>query len=109
MPRPLAPPPCLTAEALNRSRAGVRVTVAGLVICRQRPATAKNVTFLTLEDETGTANVVVWSRVFERFRRDIVAGRCLRIGGRVQREGIVVHLVAEEVEDISALLDEIIL
>lgn len=109
VPSPLSPPRCVTAEVLGRSRVGARLAVAGLVVCRQRPGTAKNVTFVTLEDETGTANVVVWSRVFERYRRAVVAGRCLRVTGRVQREGIVVHLVAERIEDISAVLDEIVL
>jgi len=83
------------------------VAVAGLVICRQRPGTAKGVIFLTLEDETGVANVVVWARTFERFRRAVIAGRCLKVTGRLQRDGDVVHVVAEGVEDISALLDEI--
>jgi len=109
MMRTAPPSRCQTSAEVNAARAGARLTVAGLVTCRQRPATAKNVTFVTLEDETGTVNVVVWARIFERFRRAVVAGRCLRIRGRVQREGIVVHLVAEEIEDISALLDEIIL
>jgi DNA polymerase III alpha subunit len=83
------------------------VAVAGLVICRQRPGTAKGVIFLTLEDETGVANIVVWAAVFERFRRAVIAGRCLKVTGRLQRDGDVVHVVAEGVEDISALLDEI--
>ena len=87
---------------------GARVAVAGLVICRQRPGTAKGVIFLTLEDETGVANIVVWAKVFERFRRAVIAGRCLKVTGRLQRDGDVVHLVAECVEDISALLDEIV-
>jgi DNA polymerase III alpha subunit len=84
------------------------VAVAGIVVCRQRPGTAKGVIFLTLEDETGTANIVVWAKIFERFRRAVIAGRCLRITGRLQRDGDVVHLVAETIEDISALLDEIV-
>ena len=84
------------------------MAVVGLVICRQRPGTAKGVIFLTLEDETGVANIVVWAQVFERFRRAVIAGRCLKVTGRVQREGIVIHVVAEVVEDISALLDEIV-
>jgi error-prone DNA polymerase len=84
------------------------VAVAGIVVCRQRPGTAKGVIFLTLEDETGTANIVVWAKIFERFRRAVIAGRCLRITGRLQRDGEVVHLVAETIEDISALLDEIV-
>jgi DNA polymerase III alpha subunit len=105
MSRPL---PCLTAAALDRPPNGARVDVAGLVLCRQRPGTAKGVVFLTLEDETGTANIVVWAKVFERFRRAVIAGRALRVTGRLQREGDVVHVVAERVEDISALLDEIV-
>ena len=87
---------------------GARVAVAGIVVCRQRPGTARGVIFLTLEDETGTANIVVWAKIFERFRRAVIAGRCLRITGRLQRDGDVVHLVAENIEDISALLDEIV-
>jgi DNA polymerase III alpha subunit len=84
------------------------VAVAGLVICRQRPGTAKGVIFLTLEDETGTANIVVWAKIFERFRRAVIAGRCLKVTGRVQRDGEVVHVVAETIENVSALLDEIV-
>ena len=78
------------------------------VICRQRPGTAKGVIFLTLEDETGTANIIVWARTFERFRRAVIAGRCLKVTGRLQRDGEVTHVVAEKIEDISPLLDEIV-
>jgi DNA polymerase III alpha subunit len=102
------PPHCLTAAELELPPNGARVAVAGLTICRQRPGTAKGVIFLTLEDETGVANIVVWAKVFERYRRAVIAGRCLKVTGRVQREGMVIHLVAEVIEDISALLDEIV-
>ena len=102
------PPRCLTAAELELPPNGARVAVAGLTICRQRPGTAKGVIFLTLEDETGIANIVVWAKVFERYRRAVIAGRCLKVTGRVQREGIVIHVVAEVIEDISALLDEIV-
>jgi single-strand DNA-binding protein len=102
------PPACLTARSLDLPPSGARVAVAGIVLCRQRPGTAKGVIFLTLEDETGTANVVVWAKVYERFRRAVIAGRCLRITGRLQREGDVVHVVAERIEDISPLLDRIV-
>ena len=78
-----------------------RVTVAGLVITRQRPGTASGVIFLTLEDETGTANVVVWSRIYETFRKAVIAGRLLRVSGRIEREGRAVHLIAERIEDLS--------
>ncbi len=104
----LRPPHCLTAGQLDLPPGGARVAVAGIVICRQRPGTAKGVIFLTLEDETGTVNVVVWAQIFERYRRAVIAGRCLKVTGRVQREGDVVHVVAERVDDISPLLDEIV-
>lgn len=102
------PPACLTAAELALPPGNARVAVAGLVICRQRPGTAGGIVFLTLEDETGTANIVVRARTFERHRRAVIAGRCLRITGRLQRDGAVVHVVAEGIEDISALLDEIV-
>jgi len=102
------PPRCLPAGDLDLPPNRARVTVAGLVLCRQRPGTAKGVIFVTLEDETGIANVVVWARVFERFRRAVIAGRCLRVTGRLERDGDVAHVLAEEVEDISAMLDEIV-
>jgi single-strand DNA-binding protein len=102
------PPHCLTAAELALPPNGARVAVAGITICRQRPGTAKGVIFLTLEDETGVANIVVWAKVFERHRRAVIAGRCLKVTGRVQREGIVIHVVAEAIEDISGLLDEIV-
>lgn len=78
-----------------------RISVCGLVITRQRPGTASGVIFLTLEDETGVSNVVVWPKVYKQFRRAVMGGRLLRITGYVQREGIVVHLIAQTVEDVS--------
>lgn len=102
------PPACLTAAELALPPNGVRVAVAGIVICRQRPGTAKGVIFVTLEDETGIANIVVWARCFERYRRAVIAGRALRVTGKLERNGDVAHVVAEQIEDISALLDDII-
>ena len=103
------PPACLPAAWLDRPPNGARVAVAGLVLVRQRPGTAKGVIFLTLEDETGVVNVVVWKSLFDRHRRAVIAGRLLRVTGRIQREASVVHVVAEEVEDISAMLDTLVL
>jgi len=103
------PPSALPHARLNEPPAGARVTVAGLVLVRQRPGTAKGVIFVTLEDETGIANVVVWAKVFERFRRAVIGARLLRVTGRLQREAEVVHVVAEEIEDISAMLDDLLL
>ena len=102
------PPAALPAERLDEPPAGARITVAGLVILRQRPGTAKGVIFLTLEDETGVINVVVWRALYERFRRAVIAGRLLRVTGRLQRENAVVHVVAEEIEDISPILDRLL-
>ncbi|KAB1075365.1 DNA polymerase III subunit alpha [Methylobacterium planeticum] len=82
-----------------------RVTVAGLVLTRQRPGTAKGVVFLTIEDETGIANVIVWRKVFEANRRVAMTARFLAVRGRVQREGSgvhkVVHVIAERFRDLT--------
>jgi DNA polymerase III alpha subunit len=102
------PPRALPAGRLGEPPAGARVTVAGLVLVRQRPGTAKGVIFITLEDETGVANVVVWAQTYERFRRAVIAGRLLRVTGKLQRDAGVVHVVAELIEDISALLDRLL-
>jgi DNA polymerase III alpha subunit len=102
------PPAALPHARLTEPPAGARVTVAGLVLVRQRPGTAKGVIFLTLEDETGVCNVVVWAKVYERFRRAVIAGRLLRVTGRLQREAGVVHVVAELIEDLSPMLDQLL-
>ena len=99
------PPACLPAARLGEPPQGARVAVAGLVLVRQRPGTAKGVVFLTLEDETGTADVIVRRPVRERFRRAVVAGRLLRVTGRLQRADSVVNVIAEVVEDITPMLD----
>ncbi|WP_417480757.1 error-prone DNA polymerase [Maricaulis maris] len=83
------------------------VSVCGLVITRQRPGTASGVIFLTLEDETGVSNIVVWPKIYQRFRRAVMQGRLLRITGRLEREGIVVHLIADRIEDLSSRLSEL--
>lgn len=81
-----------------------RITVAGLVITCQRSGTASGVIFLTLEGETGVAYVVVWNRIYEIYRKAVIAGRLVGVTGRIERDGAVVHLVAEQVEDLSHLL-----
>ncbi|MEQ9695001.1 error-prone DNA polymerase [Shimia sp. SDUM112013] len=84
-----------------------QVSVCGLVITRQRPGTASGVIFLTLEDESGVSNVVVWPKMYEKYRRTVMGGRLLRVTGYLQREGIVVHLIAQKIEDMSHLLAEL--
>lgn len=99
------PPACLPANRLHEPPENARITVAGLVILRQRPGTAKGVIFLTLEDETGIVNIIVWRKSYDRFRRAVIAGRLLRVTGRLQRAHSVSHLIAEDIEDISPMLD----
>jgi error-prone DNA polymerase len=77
---------------------------AGIVTCRQRPGTASGIVFVTLEDETGLANIVVHARLVEQQRRELLGARLLGVLGQVQREGTVVHLVAKRLVDLSALL-----
>jgi error-prone DNA polymerase len=84
-----------------------RTIVCGVVITRQRPGTAAGVVFVTLEDETGVCNIVIWQAVYERFRRAVMGGRLLRVSGYLQREGIVVHLIAQQIEDMSHRLSEL--
>ncbi|WP_299690921.1 OB-fold nucleic acid binding domain-containing protein [uncultured Tateyamaria sp.] len=102
------PPACLRASELELPPVNARVAVAGLVILRQRPGTAKGVIFLTLEDETGVVNIIVWRHIYEAFRRAVIAGRMLRVTGRMQRAHNVTHVLAEEIEDISHLLDQLL-
>ena len=102
------PPACLPHDMLGAPPSGARVTVAGLVLVRQRPGTAKGVIFITLEDEFGVSNVIVWRKVYERYRRAVISGRLLRVTGPLQREGGVVHIIAEQIEDLSALLDRLL-
>jgi len=80
------------------------VTVAGLVLVRQRPGTSKGVVFMTLEDETDIANIIVWPKVFAKNRRTVMTARFLAVRGRLQRAGLVIHVVAQDFVDLSAEL-----
>jgi len=81
-----------------------RVSVAGLVLVRQQPGSAKGVIFITLEDETGIANLIVWPAMFERFRRVVLTGALIVATGRLQRERSVIHIVVDHLADHSARL-----
>jgi error-prone DNA polymerase len=101
--------PSLLTNALMKSQAhGQWVGVIGLVLVRQRPPTAKGVMFITLEDESGSANLVVWPHRLQYFEKSIVAAQLLEVFGRVQRSGEVVHLVVERVVDRSAWLGAVL-
>jgi error-prone DNA polymerase len=94
----------LCARDVNESLPGRVVSTAGLVVNRQRPASANNVTFVTLEDETGYVNLVVWKRVAQRQRKALLASRLLGVVGEIQRESGVTHLIARQLRDYSSLI-----
>ena len=98
---------CRTAIDLLECRPQQFVQVAGIVTCRQRPGTASGVVFMTLEDETGNSNIVIWSTVLERFRAELLQGRLLAIKGVVEREGEVIHVVAGQVRDLTDKLAQL--
>ncbi|MGB3347143.1 error-prone DNA polymerase [Brucella anthropi] len=96
-----------TCRAVQEGANGRRMKVAGVVTVRQRPGSAKGVVFLTIEDETGIANIVVWPKIMKAFRREVMGARLIHIEGRLQRspEGVV-HLVASKLQDRSTALIE---
>jgi error-prone DNA polymerase len=91
----------VTCEEAMGARDGRWLMAAGLVLVRQKPGSAKGVMFITIEDETGPANIVVWPTLFERRRRVVLGSSMMAINGRIQREGDVVHLVAQQLFDLS--------
>ncbi|MFA5949604.1 MAG: error-prone DNA polymerase [Hyphomicrobium sp.] len=96
-----------SAEHWDDRFKGRLVSVAGLVLVRQRPGTAKGVVFLTIEDETGIVNIVVWRKVFERWRRLIMTAQFVIVRGRLERDGLVSHVVAHDFIDLTARLTEL--
>jgi len=89
---------------LLRVANGRRVTIAGLVLVRQQPGSAKGVIFMTLEDETGVANAIVWKKVFEKYRAVVMGARLVKIYGKLQSQSGVIHTVVEHIEDMTPLL-----
>ena len=98
----------LACADLARLRDGARAVVAGVILVRQRPGSAKGVVFMTIEDETGIANAVVWPRTLERYRRVVMGARLVLIRGRVQRHQDIIHVVAGALEDRSELLSTLV-
>jgi error-prone DNA polymerase len=92
------------ARSLTELPEHKRVRLAGLVLVRQRPGTASGVIFVTIEDESGIANLIVWPKVMERYRRTLLGARLLGVEGKLQREGIVTHIIVERLIDHSGLL-----
>ncbi len=98
---------CLTADQLKTTRPGIPVQIAGLVTGRQRPGTASGVTFVTLEDETGNINVVVWLETARRQRKPLLTARLLHVKGVIEKEGDIVHVMAGKLSDLSHLINSL--
>lgn len=91
-------------EELRRCKSGARVRVSGLITVRQRPGSANGVIFMTIEDETAIANVIVWPKMFERFRPIVLGARYVAVSGRMQEECGVIHVVADRLDNLTPLL-----
>jgi error-prone DNA polymerase len=94
----------ITCEQLRTTRDGRWIELAGLVLVRQKPGSAKGVMFITLEDETDVANLVVWTNAFEKNRRTVLGASMMGVRGQVQREGEVIHVIAQRLDDLSGML-----
>jgi error-prone DNA polymerase len=92
--------PC---DRLGQTPSGKRIALAGLVLVRQRPGSAQSI-FMTIEDETAIANIIVWPQIFERFRRVVMGARLVAVTGKVQNESGVVHVLADRLDDLTPLL-----
>ena len=97
----LAAMKAVTCTSLGSTRDGKRLMVAGLVLVRQKPGSAKGVMFMTIEDETGHANVIVWPSIFEKQRRLILSASMVACYGKLQRAGEVIHVIADRLVDLS--------
>lgn len=97
----------LPTSALATAKDGMLVKVAGLVLVRQRPGTASGICFITIEDETGTTNLVVFKKCFDQYRKEIIQSRLLMVEGQLQREGEVVHVIVKRCFDVSKLLQQL--
>jgi error-prone DNA polymerase len=94
----------VTAAKLAHLPDGALIDIAGVVLVRQRPGTARGVIFMTIEDETGHANAVVWERTFNRYRKVVIGSRLVLIRGRLQRQENIIHIIADSLKDLSPLL-----
>jgi len=92
----------------NDTQNGQLIKVAGLVLVRQRPGTAEGVCFITIEDETGFTNLVVFEKLFEKYRKEILHSKLLMVEGRLQREGLVVHVIVSKCVDLTKLLGKLV-
>jgi error-prone DNA polymerase len=94
----------LANDELRRRKSGERLRVSGLVTCRQRPGSAQGVVFMTIEDETSLANIIIWPKLLERFRPIVLGARYVAASGLMQEEQGVIHVVADRLEDLTPML-----
>jgi error-prone DNA polymerase len=94
----------LSTSDLEKAKDGDHVKVAGLILVRQRPGTASGICFITIEDETGTANLVVFQKLFDHYRKEIIQSRLLMVEGQLQREGEVIHVIVKRCFNLTRLL-----
>jgi error-prone DNA polymerase len=97
----------VSTASLANAKDGDLVKVSGLVLVRQRPGTASGICFITIEDETGTANLVVFQKLFDQYRKEIIQSRLLMVEGKLQREGEVIHVVVKRCYNFSRLLQRL--
>ncbi|WP_343534271.1 error-prone DNA polymerase [Pedobacter sp.] len=97
----------LSTKTANEAKDGEKIKVAGLILVRQRPGTASGICFITIEDETGIVNLVVYQKLFNQFRKEILGAKLLMIEGKVQREGQVVHIVVQRCHNYNGLLQQL--
>jgi error-prone DNA polymerase len=96
-----------TTLSLDKGKNGDLVKVAGLILVRQRPGTASGICFITIEDETGTANLVLFQKLFDKYRKEIIQSRLLMVEGQLQREGEVIHVIVRHCYNVSRLLQRL--
>src|SRR5690606_8702431 len=97
----------MSSAALNAASNGTAVKAGGLILVRQRPGTASGICFMTLEDETGTSNLVVYPALFDKYRKEILQSKLLMVEGKLQREGEVVHVIVKRCFNLNRLLGKL--
>lgn len=98
----------LSAAALEKGKDWDLVKVSGLILVRQRPGTASGICFITIEDETGTANLVVFQKLFDQYRKEIIQSRLIMVEGQLQREGEVIHVIVQRCYNFTKLLSRLV-
>ena len=98
---------CLPQHS-KKAKDGDLVKVAGLILVRQRPGTASGICFITIEDETGCANLVVFQNLFDKYRKEILQSKLMMVEGKLQREGEVIHVIVKRCYNFSRLLRQLI-